>query len=118
MYPTVSRQPLHMAVLERGVATLEDYLTLATALIVDLQRGLVTPEDASTLMLPAMPNDVCIPAAIAEEMGSVLLDRIEGAGGVPDAASARLLPILLRQLSPGHRLVARARAFGVLIGPN
>src|SRR5437870_5744427 len=82
----VSRQPLHLAVLERGVATLEDYLGLATALIVDLQRELVTPEQASTLMLPAMPKDVKIPATIAEEMCSVLLDRIKGGGGMPDAA--------------------------------
>src|SRR5206468_5100866 len=87
----VSRQPLHVAVLERGVATLEDYLGLATALIVDLQRDLVTPEQASTLMLPAMPKDVQIPATIADEMCGVLLDRIKGGGGAPDAASARLL---------------------------
>ena len=60
VHVTVSRQPLHVAVLERGVATLEDYLGLATALIVDLQRELVTPEQASTLMLPAMPKDVKI----------------------------------------------------------
>ena len=111
----VSRQPLHVAVLDRGVATLEDYLGLATALIVDLQRELVTPEQASTLMLPAMPKDVKIPAAIAEEMCSVLLDRIKGGGGMPDAASARFLAVLLRQLGPHHGLVERARAFGVLV---
>jgi len=76
----VSRQPLHVAVLDRGVATLEDYLGLATALIVDLQRELVTPEQASTLMLPAMPKDVKIPAAIAEEMSacSSTASRAEG----------------------------------------
>ncbi len=111
----VSRQPLHVAVLDRGVATLEDYLGLATALIVDLQRELVTPEQASTLMLPAMPKDVKIPAAIAEEMCGVLLDRIKGGGGMLDAASARFLAVLLRQLGPHHELVERARAFGVLV---
>jgi hypothetical protein len=111
----VSREPLHVAVLDRGVATLEDYLGLATALIVDLQRELVTPEQASTLMLPAMPKDVKIPAAIAEEMCSVLLDRIKDGGGILDAASARFLPVLLRQLGPHHGLVERARAFGVLV---
>jgi len=111
----VSRQPLHLAVLDRGVATLEDYLGLATALIVDLQRELVTPERASTLMLPAMPKDVKIPAAIAEEMCSVLLDRIKDGGGMLDAASARFLPVLLRQLGPHHGLVERARALGVLV---
>ena len=113
---TVSRQPLHVAVLERGVATLENYLGLATALIVDLQRELVTPERASTLMLPAMPKDVKIPAAIAEEMCSALLDRINDGGGMPDAASARFLPVLLQQLGPHHGLVERARALGVLVG--
>ena len=111
----MSRQPLHVAVLDRGVATLEDYLGLATALIVDLQRELVTPEQASTLMLPAMPKDVKIPASIAEEMCSALLDRIKGGGGMPDAASARFLAVLLRQLGPHHALVERARAFGVLV---
>jgi len=111
----VSRQPLHLAVLDRGVATLEDYLGLATALIVDLQRELVTPERASTLMLLAMPKDVKIPASIAEEMCSVLLDRINDGGGVLDAASARFLAVLLRQLGPHHGLVERARALGVLV---
>src|SRR5437899_10330861 len=91
---TVSRQPLHVAVLERGVATLENYLGLATALIVDPQREPGTPERASTLMLPAMPKDVKIPAAIAEELCSALLDRIDDGGGVPGAASARCLPDL------------------------
>jgi hypothetical protein len=109
------RQPLHVAVLERGVATLEGYLGLATALIVDLQRGLVTPEHASKLMLPAMPKDVKIPAAIVEELCSVLLDRIHGGGALPDTASARLLSVLLRQLAPHHELVERARAFGVVL---
>ena len=104
-----------MAVLERGVATLEDYLGLATALIVDLQRDLVTPERASTLMLPAMPRDVKIPAAIAEEMCSVLLDRIKDGGEVLDAASARFLPVLLRQLGAHPELVERARTLGVLV---
>src|SRR5437870_9273416 len=112
---TVSRQPLHVAVLERGVATLEDYLGLATALIVDLQRDLVTPERASTLMLPAMPRDVEIPAAIAEEMCSVLLDRIKDGGEMLDAASARFLPALLRQVGPPTGLVERARALGVVL---
>ena len=115
VHVAVSREPLHVAVLERGVATLEDYLGLATALIVDLQRDLVTPERASTLMLPAMPKDVNIPAAIAEEMCSALLDRINDGGGMPDAASARFLSVLLRQLGPHHGLVERARAFGVLV---
>jgi len=104
-----------VAVLERGVATLEDYLGLATALIVDLQRDLVTPERASTLMLPAMPRDVEIPAAIAEEMCSVLLDRIKDGGEVLDAASARFLPVLLRQVGPHNGLVERARALGVVL---
>ncbi len=99
----------------RRQASLPDYLGLATALIVDLQRELVTPEQASTLMLPAMPKDVKIPAAIAEEMCSVLLDRIKGGGGMLDAASARFLAVLLRQLGPHHALVERARAFGVLV---
>src|SRR6266436_8153234 len=112
---TVSRQPLHVAVLERGVATLENYLGLATALIVDLQRELVTPERASTLMLPAMPRDAKIPASIAEEICSVLLDRIKDEGGTLDAASARFLAVLLRQLGPHHGLVERARGFGVLV---
>jgi len=81
---------------------------------VDLQRELVTPERASTLMLPAMPKDVQIPAAIAEEMCSVLLDRIKDGEGMPDAASARFLSVLLRQPEPHHGLVERARAFGVM----
>ena len=97
------------------MATLEDYLGLATALIVDLQRALVTPERASTIMLPAMPRDVKIPATIAEEMCSVLLDRLRDEGGVADAASARFLSILVRQLEPHHQLVERARAVGVLV---
>jgi len=111
----MSRQPLHQAILERGVATLEAYLGLATTLIVDLQRGLVTPERASTLMLDAMPENVALPAAIVEEMCDVLLDAIARGGEAPDAASARLLSALFRQLAPRHALVERARALGVLV---
>ena len=111
----MSRQPLHQAILERGVATLEAYLGLATTLIVDLQRGLVTPERASTLMLDAMPENVALPAAIVEEMCDVLLDAIARGGAAPDAASARLLSALFRQLAPRHALVERARALGVLV---
>src|SRR5437870_2886398 len=106
----MSRQPLHLAILERGVATLEAYLGLTTTLIVDLQRGLVTPKQASTLMLDAMPENMALPAAIVEEMCGVLLDSIDRGGEAPDAASARLLSVLLRQLEPCHVLVGRARA--------
>ncbi len=109
------RQPLHLAILERGVATLEAYLGLATTLIVDIQRGLVTPERASTLMLDAMPGNVVLPAVIAEEVCGVLLDRIGGGGGALDAASARLLSILLRQLPPHHALREQARKLGGLV---
>ncbi len=111
----MSRQPLHLAILERGVATLEAYLGLTTTLIVDLERGLVTPKQASTLMLDAMPENVALPAAIVEEMCGVLLDSIDRGGEAPDAASARLLSVLLRQLEPCHVLVGRARALGVLV---
>ena len=111
----MSRQPLHQAILERGVATLEAYLGLATTLIVDLQRGLVTPERASTLMLDAMPENVALPAVIVEEMCDVLLEAIARGGEAPDAASARLLSALFRQLAPRHALVERARALGVLV---
>jgi len=45
----------------------------------------------------------------------VLLDSIDRGGEAPDAASARLLSVLLRQLEPCHVLVGRARALGVLV---
>src|SRR5207247_1468765 len=79
------------------------------------QRGLVTPERASPLMLDAMPENVALPAAIVEEMCDVLLDAIARGGEAPDAASARLLSALFRQLAPRHALVERARALGVLV---
>jgi len=47
-------------------------------------------------------------------MCSVLLDCIKDGEGIPDAASARFLSVLLRQLEPHYGLVERARAFGVM----
>ena len=109
----MSRQPLHQAILERGVATLEAYLGLATTLIVDLQRGLVTPERASTLMLDAMPENVALSAAIVEEMCDVLLDAIARGGEAPDASprTGRAGPGARR---PGRRRLSESERSSVL----
>jgi len=90
---------------------------LAVVIAVAVAQGSLRVQglDGSAVDPLAMPKDVKIPAAIAEEMCGVLLDRIKDGGGVPDAASARFLPVLLRQLGAHPGLVERARALGVLV---